>query len=142
MNVAARTALLVMLGAGALAACGAPRKPELHQFTNDLDFRISSDPQPPRAREKNLFKVVVADRQTGQPIEGGEGRIFATSSDGVNTWDALDPGPELGTYYGTMSFITSGDWAVAIQFRRDSTKPIERIDWMQTVMQPSDEPVQ
>jgi hypothetical protein len=29
--------------------------------------------------------------------------------------------------------VTAGDWAIAIQFRRDSTKPLERIDWMQQV---------
>ena len=32
-----------------------------------------------------------------------------------------------------MNYITAGDWAVAIQFRRDSTQKLERIDWMQDV---------
>jgi hypothetical protein len=115
-------------------ACSTEQKPiELRQWTDDLTLRISSQPQPPRAREPIVYKVVVRDKDSGQPIEKGEGRIFATSKDGANTWDSLEPGPELGTYYAKLKFITAGDWAVAIQFRRDSTKALERVDWMQSV---------
>ncbi|GAC1516677.1 MAG: hypothetical protein NVS1B4_12970 [Gemmatimonadaceae bacterium] len=118
----------------ALAACGGPaRTPELRQWTDDLAFRISSDPMPPRAREKILYRVVVSDRKSGQPIQGGEGRIFATSRDGASVWDALERGAEIGTYFGSMRFITAGDWAVAIQFRRDTLQRLQRIDWMQDV---------
>ena len=67
------------------------------------------------------------------PIENGEGRIFATSRDAVNVWDGLAAGPEVGVYYGTLNFITAGDWALAVQFRRDSTQRLERVDWMQDV---------
>jgi hypothetical protein len=106
----------------------------LRLMTEDMSVRVLPDPVPPYAREPVKYKVVVRDRKTGQPIEGGQGRIFATSKDGANYWDALLPGQELGTYYGTMHFITSGDWALAIQFRRDSTKVLERVgDWMQQV---------
>jgi hypothetical protein len=80
-----------------------------------------------------LYKVVVRDSKTGQPIEGGEGQIFASSRDGKDIWDSLVPGQELGTYYGTLNFITAGEWAVAVRFRRDSTKRLERLDWMQEV---------
>jgi hypothetical protein len=117
-----------------LAACGPSQKStDLRQWTDDLTYRISTDPMPPRARERIVYKVVVQDKSSRQPIEKGEGRIFATSRDGANTWDALEPGPEPGTYYGSLKFITAGDWAVAIQFRRDSTQKLERVDWMQTV---------
>jgi len=119
----------------ALAGCEArPREiPPLRQWTDDMAFRISSEPTPPRARERTIYKVVVRDKESGQPIEGAEGRVFATSRDGANTWDALVAGPELGSYYGTLKFITAGEWAVAIQFRRDSTKKLERMDWIQEV---------
>ena len=30
-------------------------------------------------------------------------------------------------------YTTAGDWGVGIQFRADSTKPLERVDWTQTV---------
>jgi len=116
------------------SGCGPSQKnTDLRQWTDDLTFRISTDPLPPHAREKIIYKVVVQDKESNQPIERGEGRIFATSRDGANTWDALEPGPEPGTYYGALRFITAGDWAVAIQFRRDSTQKLERVDWMQSV---------
>jgi hypothetical protein len=75
----------------------------------------------------------VSDKETGEPIESGQGQIFATSSDGIDVFDPLVKGPELGTYYATMHFITAGQWAVAIRFQRDSTKKLERMDWMQEI---------
>lgn len=126
-------AVLAVAGLG--AACEPrPAEPyELRNWTDDMSFRISSDPSPPRAREAVVYKVVIRDKESGQPIEGGEGRIFASSRDGASTWYPLEPGPELGTYYGRLKYITAGQWAVAIQFRRDSTKRLERLDWMQEV---------
>lgn len=134
LRAAPRSSFLIPAIVLALVACGPSQKnTDLRQWTDDLTFRISTDPLPPRAREKIIYKVVVQDKESNQPIERGEGRIFATSRDGANTWDALEPGPEPGTYYGSLKFITAGDWAVAIQFRRDSTQKLERVDWMQSV---------
>jgi hypothetical protein len=112
--------------------------PPLRQWTDHFLFTISSDPAPARAREPIVYKVVVRDKESGEPLESGEGRIFATRVDSlpegqISVWDGLAAGPELGTYYGKLSFITSGEWAVAIQFRRDSTHALERSDWRQTV---------
>ena len=124
------------LGAVIVAAAGCEpsrRTPELRSSSESYTFSTSSDPIRPRARERTVYKVIVRDRKSRQPIENGEGRIFATSRDNANTWDGLAPGPEIGTYYGTLNFVTAGDWAVAIQFRRDSTAPLERVDWMQDV---------
>jgi hypothetical protein len=118
----------------AVAACDPrPRDVSMRLLSEDMVFRISTDPTPPRAREPIRYKVVVRDRETGQPIEGGRGQVFATSRDGVDVYDPLLPGEELGTYYATMNFITAGEWAVAIRFQRDSTKKLERMDWMQEV---------
>lgn len=123
-----------------LAACG-PSQPDLsiRLWTETMSFRIQSDPVPPRARERVRYKILIRDSKTGQPVEQGEGRIFASSRDGASTWDALAKGEELGTYYGNLHFITSGEWAVAIQFRTDSTHKLDRLDWMQEVFPPSDE---
>ncbi|MBI2795144.1 MAG: hypothetical protein HYX65_00380 [Gemmatimonadetes bacterium] len=126
-------ASVALLTAGFCDNASGARNSDLRSWTDDLAFRISTDPQPPVAREKILYKVIVRDKKSGQPIEAGEGRIFASSKDGANTWDALTPGPEPGSYYGTLNYITAGDWAIAIQFRRDSTQAIQRIDWMQGV---------
>lgn len=131
----ARWAVAALVAAGLLAACESnPREATpLRMWSEDMAFRVTADPSPPRARETTVYKVVVRDKDSGQPIEGGEGQIFATSRDGVNTYYPLEPGPELGTYYGRLRFITAGDWAIAIRFRRDSTKKLERMDWRQDV---------
>ena len=123
-----------MIAVAALAACGPnPRALDNRQWSDSFAFRITSQPSPPRAVEDVVYKIVVQDKKTGEPIEAGEGRIFATSKDGANTNDGLAKGKEVGTYYGHVLFPTSGDWAIAIQFRRDSTQRLERVDWVQSV---------
>ena len=125
----------VVLAAAGFAACepGERRPPEMRLWTDTYEYILSTEPSPPRARERTVYKVVVLDKESRQPVEGGEGQVFASSADGKNIYDGLVPGPELGTYYGTMNYLTAGDWAVAVRFRRDSTKPLERADWMQSV---------
>lgn len=127
---------LFLAGAVALAAlaCGnSKRTLENRQWSDSFSFRITVDPTPPRAIEDAKYKIVVQDKRTGEPIETGQGRIFATSKDGANTDDGLAKGTEISTYYGTLFFPTTGDWAIALQFRRDSTSRLERVDWIQTV---------
>lgn len=137
VGVAGRVALTGALAV--LAACGKQEAAsDLRHWTSDMALRVSMVPRPPVARENIRYKVVVRDKKTGQPIEHGEGRIFATSRDGVNTWDALLPAEEPGAYFGTLNYLTAGDWAIAIQFRRDSLSRLERVDWMQSVRRPPD----
>ena len=50
------------------------------------------------------------------------------------TWDGMSYGPEVGTYHAKLNFVVAGQWAVAIRFQRDSIHPLERIDWMQDVL--------
>ena len=123
-----------------LAGCG-PSQPntDIRQWTDNYAYRISVDPMPPEALKTATYKVVVRDRKTNQPVEQGEGRIFATSRDGANTDDGLSKGKEIGTYYGRLFYVISGDWAIAVQFRKDSTARLERADWIQTVV-PSTKP--
>ena len=33
----------------------------------------------------------------------------------------------------SLNFITAGDWAVGLRFRPDSTKALEKVEWVQTV---------
>jgi len=129
-------ALALAVPALAAAAAGCENKPrvlELRMFTEDLSIRVSTDPVPPHAREDVVFKVVVNDRKSGRPIEKGEGRLFAMNEDSVQKWDGLEPGPETGTYYARLNFVTAGQWAIGMQFRRDSTQRLQRLDWMQQV---------
>jgi len=129
-----RTALLAF-ALVSLSACApsGPRRIELRVFSDEFAFRISTDPSPPYAREPIIYRVVVRDKKTGEPIELGEGRIFAENQDGIRSWDSLVPAPESGTYTAKLQFLTAGDWALGIQFRRDSTQILERGDWRQTV---------
>jgi len=135
-----RLALLVF--AAALVSCGPnPKANELRLWSDTYAFRVTVDPVPPRALEPAVYRIVVTDKRNNQPIETGEGRIFATSADRANTNDGLKKEKELGTYSGRLFFATTGDWAAAIQFRREKNPrmPLERVDWIQTV-RPATEP--
>jgi hypothetical protein len=126
----------------ALSACDSgPKSTEFRLWSDNYAFRITVDPVPPRALEPAVYRVVVQDKKSGQLIENGEGRIFATSQDRANTNDGFKKEKELGTYSGRLFFATTGDWAAAIQFRRekDERMPLERVDWIQTV-RPASEP--
>ena len=130
-RVAAIAAAIVFV-----AGCGPnPRLNDNRQWSDNFAFRITVKPSPPHDVEDAVYKVGVQDKKTGEPIETGQGRIFATSKDGTaNTDDGLAKGKEVGTYYGRLRFPMNGDWALAVQFRRDSTKALERVDWIQTVV--------
>lgn len=105
-------------------------------WTNDLAVRVRLTPRPPFAREDVIVKVVVTDKESGAPVENGEGRIYAMSRDSINIFDGLERGPEPGTYYAKLSFLTAGEWAMGLQFRRDSTQKLQTMDdppWYQSV---------
>jgi hypothetical protein len=127
--------LLVPIAAVICAACG----PDTGARASDIRggetmaLRIQFDPMPAYAREDIRYRVYVQDRESGQPIENGWGQVYATSQDRKNIYDNLVPGTELGTYYGTLNFLTAGSWAVAVRFRRDSLAALETVEWMQEV---------
>jgi hypothetical protein len=127
------------LALGALAGCtsGPPTDTKTTRlWTDDYYIRITSEPSPPRALEQVKYTVVVQDKATRQPIDIGEGRIFATNEDRKNTDNGFEKAPEPGTYRTTLFFATAGNWAMGVQFRRDSTKKLQRTnDWYQEVLQ-------
>ena len=116
-------------------ACGPrePRQHELRMISPTYRFTITSSQSPPHAREAILYKIVVRDRESSQPIETGEGQIYANNVERTSTWDGFAKAAELGTYYGKLNFVTAGLWAVAIRFRRDSLHPLEKTEWYQDV---------
>jgi hypothetical protein len=123
-----------------LAACGEnKRTTETRGWSDNYSFRVIPDVVPPRALEPIHFRVVVQDKKTGQPIETGEGRMFANSKDGASTNDGFTKEKEVGTYSAKLFFPVTGDWAMALQFRKDKDPhmPLERIDWIQAVVDPS-----
>jgi hypothetical protein len=130
------------LGIGAVAllsiatlACGPTEgSKDMRMWTDDFAIRVSSEPSPPRAIEQIQYKIVVRDKKTNEPIENGEGRIFATNEDRKSVDNGFTKGKEVGTYYTKLFFPTAGPWAMGIQFRRDSTQRLQRTnDWMQDV---------
>ena len=122
--------LLLFLGACAPAA----PEGELRLVSENYSFRITPSESPPRAREATLYKIVIRDRESREPIESGEGQIYANNVDRAGTWDGFAKGAELGTYYGKLNFVTAGTWAIAIRFRRDSLHGLEKVEWVQDVL--------
>ena len=131
-RLAAAALALALTGA---ASCGGPdHQLELRQGTESYKFVITSNPIPPHAREDVIYTVTVTDRKTGQPIETGEGRIFANTRDGARTYDGFVKAPQVGAYSAKLSYVTAEQWAVGIQFHSDASKPLEKTEWMQDVL--------
>ncbi len=125
-----------------LAGCdaGKPPRNELRFKTDDFVIRISPEQKPTRALEPTYWRVVVNDIKTGTPIQGGQGRVFATNRDRKTVANGLTETGELGTYRTNLMFVTAGMWAMSMQFRRDSTKALQRTeDWTQDILM-ADEP--
>jgi hypothetical protein len=127
-----------------LTACdgGDSGPPPLRQLSTSYSYVIKPDDSPPHARQDIHYTIQVVDRKTRQPIENGEGQLFAgkpieesaPTGPQSKTWDGLAYGPQEGTYRAKLNFVVAGTWAVALRFRRDSLHPLERIDWMQDVL--------
>ena len=118
------------------AACGEPQRPNFDQrlWTDEFEIRVTTIPAPPRAQDRIEFTVFVRDKKTRQPIVNGQGRIFATNSDRHSIYNGFTYGPEVGTYHTNLMFVTAGEWALGVQFRRDSTKPLQQsLDWRQLI---------
>ena len=131
-----RARLVPLLLILVIAACsGKPREHVMRLGTDDFTFRVTGDQIPPRALVVITYTIVVQDRETKEPIANGEGRLFATNADRVTVWDGFQYGPEPGTYRARVKFLTAGEWALGVQFRRDSTQALQRtLDWRQTVL--------
>jgi hypothetical protein len=129
---------LVLLGLSlAAAACSPPDRPntDIRMWTQDFEIRAWSDVTPPVSLEPIKYTIVVRDKKTRAPVVDGQGRIYATNADGVTKWDGFRYGPEVGTYHATLMFPAAGEWAMGMQFRRDSTQKLQKTveDWRQTV---------
>lgn len=134
--------MAVMLAAAASCGGGDHLPPPLRQNSLSYSFVIRPDDSPPHARQPINYTIQVVDAKTRQPIENGIGQLFAgkpvyddvPSGPQSKTWDGMAYGPEIGTYHAKLNFVVAGTWAVAIRFQRDSLHPLERIDWMQDVL--------
>ncbi len=128
-------AVYAAVAAATTAGCGGDNTPPpLREMSNTYSYIIRPDDVPPHARQDIHYVIQILDRKTRQPIEAGEGQLFASNGEGAKTWDGLRYGPEIGIYHAKLNFVVAGTWAGAIRFRRDSLRPLERIDWMQEVL--------
>ena len=131
---------LPLLAAGCAADTTAQRRGELRFRTDSFTVRVWPETRPTRALDDVVWRVTVHDRITGTPIQGGQGRIFATSKDHKSIANGLEETGELGTYRTKLMYVTAGMWAMALEFRRDSTQKLQKTeDWTQDIM-PGDEP--
>ena len=139
MNASARLGLFAsaLLAGIIVTGCDAGPRPrsELRFSTDSFRIRVSPESTPTRALEPTYWRVVVHDINTGAPIQGGQGRIFATNRDQKTTANGLSETGELGTYRTNLMFVTAGMWAMSLQFRRDSTQILQRTqDWTQDIL--------
>lgn len=140
MKRLAVVAVGVALAAASLASCGpkaaGTETTDYRAFTEHYAFNITSDPSPPHAREKTVFHIRVRDKTSSQPIEGGEGILYGNTEDGSGkAWDSFTAGQAPGTYTATVQFVVANNWGLALQFRKDSTQTLDKVDtWYQQVL--------
>ena len=131
-------ALASAFGVGMLiVGCDAGPRPtsELRFVTDSFVIRVAAESTPTRALEPTYWRVIVHHRETGTPIQGGQGRVFATNRDRKTVSNGLEETGELGTYRTNLMFVTAGDWAMGLQFRTDSLQPLQRTqDWTQGIV--------
>ena len=130
------SAAAILIGCIAATSCGRSeaKQREMHYITKTYSLWITPSEAPPHAREEIAYKIFILDRETREPIQNGEGQIYSNNREGARTWDGFAYGPEVGTYYGKLNYTTAGLWAVGLRFRRDSLHPLEKIEWMQDVL--------
>lgn len=133
-----RSGSMLMVLAAAVLATGCARSEakarQMRYMSTNYLFTVEPEQAPPHAREPIIYKVMIRDRKTREPIQNGEGQIYSNNAEGARTWDGFTYGPEIGTYYGKLNYVTAGLWAVGIRFRRDSLHTLEKIEWMQDVL--------
>ena len=120
------TTAALLAGCVLAASCGRSeaKQREIHYISKTYSFTIVPAEAPPHAREDITYKVFIRDRDTREPIQSGEGQIYSNNREGARTWDGCTYGPEVGTYYGRLHYVTAGLWAVGMRFRRESLHPL------------------
>src|SRR3954470_19835226 len=93
-----RRASLATAIALTLTACGGGDNspPPLRQNSMSYSFVIKPDDSPPHARQDIHYIIQVFDTKTRQPIEHGDGQVFARKP----SEDAAPTGPQTKTWDG------------------------------------------
>ena len=115
----------------AASSCDGSAKSQLRQGTTSYRFDIISPAGLPVAHDSLTYVIFVRDRNTGQPIENGEGRIFARA--GAVVAGTFAKAPQVGQYIGRLELPSAGGWVVSIRFRDRAAKELELTQWVQEV---------
>lgn len=81
-----------------------------------LTIALSAAPERPREGDRVRYTVRLVDA-SGRPTERAKVRLTAAMADGMVIRGDLVPGPEPGTYTGTLLFTMAGRWQVELSIR-------------------------
>jgi hypothetical protein len=124
--------IVAAIGLLAAGGCGSTQAPsELRQSTHSYQFSITVPAGPPIAADSVTYIIAVRDRNNDQPIETGEGRLFARSGEQIVA--PLIKAPQVGQYRATIQFPHAGDWVLGIRFRSPGATEMELTQWGQQV---------
>jgi hypothetical protein len=118
-----------LLATSACEGTGSPNA--LRQGTPSYLLSITVPATPPVVQDDVTYVISVRDRSTGQPIETGEGRLFARSAEQIVS--PLIKAPQVGQYRATVRFPHAGAWMLGIRFREPRVKELELTQWGQLV---------
>lgn len=118
--------VLVLL-AGALAACGGSAEPADSRSTDEVNIAVETSPNPAAMGDVELI-LTITDAQ-GNPIEGATVDVEVDHTDmtgmGMNG-AATDQGG--GRYSINANFSMSGNWKLTVYVRKDGLDYKEDID--------------
>ena len=90
----------------------------MHYMTKTYLFTIVPSEVQPHARGDITYKFFIRDRDTREPIQNGEGQIYANNKEGARTWEGdwlpfpprlAAPAREAGVDAGRARRTTVGD---------------------------------
>ena len=120
-----------MLLLGACWRDGSSECREWRQGTAGYKFVIISPTVAPAVEDSVAYRLSVLNRSTGQPVEDGEGHLFARAGETVTA--NLMKAPQVGQYLATIRFPRAAEWSVTLRFRERTAKAFEETQWLQSV---------
>lgn len=106
--------------AGALLALAPVARPvaaaTFERVEGHLTITLSAAPERPREGDRVRYTLRLVDT-SGRPPERAKVRLTAAMADGMVIRADLAPGPEPGTYGGTLLFTMAGHWQVELAIR-------------------------
>ncbi len=106
--------------AGALLALAPVARPvaagTFERVEGHLKITLSAAPERPREGDRVRYTIRLSDAW-GRPPDRAKVRLTAAMTDGMVIRADLAPGPEPGTYAGTLLSTMAGRWQVELSIR-------------------------